>query len=698
MSVLDSTDPAAVPVPPGSPFHAGEIALQARAGVRDRIEQQGRRAVRDHMPDQHRSFFAQLPFLVVGSLDGRGRPWASLLTGRPGFARSPDPRTLSIGAQPLPGDPLAANLREGAPLGLLGIELETRRRNRMNGTVTALGTGGFDVAVGQSFGNCPQYIQVRRHRFVDQGTTPAPAASEGPLLSDGAAALVRAADTFFIATAAPGAMGGQAAGGVDVSHRGGKPGFVRVTVEDGATVLTSPDFLGNFHFNTFGNIAVNPVAGLVFPDFATGDLLTLTGTAEVVWDGPELAAFIGAERLLRFRVAEGVFLPAALPLRWDAPDLSPFLDGTGSWEAVEAALSAAADRNTLRPLRVARVVDESATIRSLYLEPADGGPVPPHAAGQFLPLEIDISGGKPLRRTYTLSHAANGKWYRVSVKCDGAASSWLHDHARVGTVLRALAPRGDFTLDHGTARPVLLLSAGVGITPMLAMLEELLGPTGRTRLPQRRVHFIHAARDGREHAFGETLRRLAGLHRTLSLHVRFSAPGPDDALGRTHDSVGRIDADLLRSLLPLDDYEAYLCGPPAFMQAMYDALRSLGVRDGRIHAEAFGPAALARQADAGAVIAPPEPPAATEAVPVTFTRSGKAASWTPGAGSLLDLAEASGVVAPYGCRSGTCGTCAARLTRGQARHDPGATATRVPGEALLCSAVPALGGPLEIDL
>lgn len=698
MSTIDIIDPATVPVPPGSPFHAGEIALQARAGVRDRIEQQGRRVVRDHMPDQHRSFFAQLPFLVVGSLDGQGRPWASLLAGRPGFAHSPDPRILAVAARPLPGDPLAENLAEGAPLGLLGIELETRRRNRMNGTATAITAGGFDVTVGQSFGNCPQYIQVRQHRFVDDAPASQPALVEGPALSDRAAALVRAADTFFIATAAPGAEGGQAVRGVDVSHRGGKPGFVRVTVEDGVTVLTSPDFLGNFHFNTFGNLAINPVAGIVFPDFATGDLLTLTGTADVVWEGPELAAFTGAERLLRFRVAEGALLPAALPLRWGEPDFSPFLEETGSWEAVEATLAAAADRNTLRPFRVARVADESATIRSLYLEPADGGPLLPHAAGQFLPLEIDTGRETLLRRTYTLSHAANGKWYRVSVKRDGAASTWLHDHARVGTMLRAMAPRGDFTLDHGTARPVLLLSAGVGITPMLAMLEELLGPTGRTRFPHRRIHFIYAARDGREHAFGETLRRLAGIHKTLSVHVRYSAPGPDDAVGQGHDSVGRIDADLLRSLLPLDDYEAYLCGPPAFMQSQYDALRSLGLRDARIHAEAFGPAALSRRPDDGAASPPPEPPAATQPVPVTFARSGKVVSWTPDSGSLLEVAEAAGVDAPFGCRSGTCGTCAARLTRGQAHHQPGTTATRGAGEALLCSAVPAEGGPLEIDL
>ncbi len=314
-------------------FHDGERALQARLGLAERLEQTGSRMVRDFMPDQHRDFFAMLPFLVVGSLDAQGRPWASILAGAPGFIESPNPQVLTVGATPGFGDPLADNLAAGAPLGLLGIQPETRRRNRMNGRVTARWPDGFSVRVDQSFGNCPKYIQARSPRFVAEPAAmqrEKPVLAETAALSDRAQAMVEGADTFFLATASanPTQGGNQ---GVDVSHRGGKPGFVQVTRPDGRAVLTVPDFSGNMLFNSFGNLMVNPKAGLLFVDFATGDLLYLTGTAEVIWDGPDVEAFAGAERLMRFTLEEGRLVHGALPLRWSRPVFAPQLVATGEW-------------------------------------------------------------------------------------------------------------------------------------------------------------------------------------------------------------------------------------------------------------------------------------------------------------------------------------------------------------------------------
>jgi predicted pyridoxine 5'-phosphate oxidase superfamily flavin-nucleotide-binding protein len=323
-------------IAPGSVFHAGEQAVQSRVGLRERIEQIGAHIIRDVMPEQHRELFQQLPMLIVGSLDERDRPWASLLVGRPGFIHAPDPRSLRIAAQPLPGDPLAASLQVGAPLGLLGIELETRRRNRMNGRVVDADADGFTVRVQQSFGNCPKYIQARAPRWLAEPETfvaPRPLRRETGALSDEARAIIRRADTFFIATATPHAAGleSSAAHGVDVSHRGGRPGFVRVSEEASGTALTIPDFTGNFLFNTLGNLMLNPRAGLLFLDFESGDLLGLTGAVEVLWDGPEVQAFAGAERLLRFRVEAGWGARNAVPLRWSQPELSPHLAGLGPW-------------------------------------------------------------------------------------------------------------------------------------------------------------------------------------------------------------------------------------------------------------------------------------------------------------------------------------------------------------------------------
>jgi hypothetical protein len=319
-----------------SPFHEGERALQERVGVRERLETIGRKTIRRLMPDQHRELFEKLPYLLAGALDERRRPWATMLVGRPGFITSPDPATLRVAARPAAGDPLAHSFGRGEPVGLLGIELSNRRRNRMNGLITDTDAHGFTVKVGQSFGNCPKYIQLREPVFVVDpavAAAPRPVLPQGPLLSDEARTVIERADTFFIATAAaPGNT--DSAHGVDVSHRGGRPGFVRVGEQGGQTILTAPDFLGNFHFNTFGNLAVNPRAGVLFVDFASGGLLSLTGQAEVIWSGPERDAFPGAERLLRFAVEAGMWMPAALPLRWSEAVLSPHLASTGTWADV----------------------------------------------------------------------------------------------------------------------------------------------------------------------------------------------------------------------------------------------------------------------------------------------------------------------------------------------------------------------------
>lgn len=323
MSVL-SFDPEVA-----SPWHAGERAAQERVGVREMMEEIGARVLRPYMPEQHRTFFAQLPFLIVGSVDETGQPWASVLAQPPGFVTSPDPLHLRIAAAPLAGDPLAANLHVDAAVGLLGIEPHTRRRNRMNGVVERVEEEAFSVRVVQSFGNCPKYIQARAPVYVDDVPAHAGTQVRGSALDERAREMLRRADTLFIATAHPAATpAGARSHGVDVSHRGGQPGFIRVD-DDGT--LTVPDFAGNQFFNTIGNLGVNPRAGLLVMDFENGDLLYLAVEGSVIWDGPEVEGFTGALRLLRFRVREMLRLEAALPLRWGAAAQSPFLGATGTW-------------------------------------------------------------------------------------------------------------------------------------------------------------------------------------------------------------------------------------------------------------------------------------------------------------------------------------------------------------------------------
>lgn len=293
------------------PFHEGELAAQARAGTSSRGT-----GIRRFMPEQHRDFFPLLPYLLAAGRDAAGRPIATVLAGEEGFVTSPSPIELAIAALPSPHDPADAALARGAPIGLLGIDLRTRRRNRANGVIAARDDAGLTVAVDQSFGNCAKYIQSRQHERASALAAPA---EDLPGLDEPARALIGRADTLFIASGSE--------GGLDVSHRGGQPGFVRIEGER----LTVPDFVGNNYFNTFGNLLREPAAALLFIDFASGDVLQLQGKAEIVWDGPEPAALAGAQRLWHFDVGRAWRRRAALPLRWSAPEPAPTTLATGIW-------------------------------------------------------------------------------------------------------------------------------------------------------------------------------------------------------------------------------------------------------------------------------------------------------------------------------------------------------------------------------
>lgn len=319
-----------------SPFHPQELAAQERVGVRQQLASVGRTNVRDHMPEQHQRFFAQLPFFFIGANDASGQPWASVLTGSPGFLQTPDSTSLQVNATVAAGDALAGQLTNSKYIGALGLEPTTRRRNRVNGVIEGANANGFTVAVKQSFGNCPKYIQSRQHHEQARHDRGTPEVIIADQLNDADRALLAHADTFFIATSNLQADAGNGRG-VDLSHRGGRPGFVHV---DGAGTLTVPDFIGNFYFNTIGNLLAEPAAGLLFIDFDSGDTLQLAVKAEVIWDGPEVRAFAGAERLLRLTVQKVHRNVAALPWRWSAPQQSPMLAGTGTWEGAGYAGSA----------------------------------------------------------------------------------------------------------------------------------------------------------------------------------------------------------------------------------------------------------------------------------------------------------------------------------------------------------------------
>ncbi|AFL51566.1 putative pyridoxine 5'-phosphate oxidase superfamily flavin-nucleotide-binding protein [Sinorhizobium fredii] len=314
------------PILSASPWHEGEMALQRQLGVEARMEEVGYRVMRDHLIDQHREFYPLLPMVVLGAVDQDGDIWATLRAARPGFLHAPDAHRLTVELGRERADPAESGMNDGAAIALLGIDLGTRRRNRLNGTLNRHAKG-FDISVAQSFGNCPKYVQLRHARFIrDPSQPPSVPPRVSSELDDVAGALVGQADTFFVATYADLSSGRQ----VDVSHRGGRAGSVHVG-EDGW--LTIPDFVGNRFFNTLGNIVVNPRAGLVFPDFATGVLLQMTGAAELLCGQPEGGLLEGAERYWRFQPRRIVWRADALPIRYDLAEWSPFALATGVWRA-----------------------------------------------------------------------------------------------------------------------------------------------------------------------------------------------------------------------------------------------------------------------------------------------------------------------------------------------------------------------------
>lgn len=309
-----------------SPFHAGEQALQATVGLRVRMEEIGHKVIRDHMPDQHRELFHKLPTLLVAAQDAQGQPWATMLHGAPGFVNTPDAHHMQVSALPAPGDPVAPLLAEGAAIGVLGLEPHTRRRNRANGRVQVLGDGGFTLEVLQSFGNCPKYIHGRRPEPLPPRAAP-PALRLDAAFDGAPLALLQRADTLFIASASARQAGQGGGEGVDVSHRGGPAGFVAIEPGPRGLRLTLPDYVGNFFFNTLGNLLAWPLAGLLVVGPDDGSVLQLAAQASVDTDPAAVARLPGAQRLLRLELLHGWWRPAALPLRWSAPEAPPQFSG-----------------------------------------------------------------------------------------------------------------------------------------------------------------------------------------------------------------------------------------------------------------------------------------------------------------------------------------------------------------------------------
>jgi len=349
-----------------------------------------------------------------------------------------------------------------------------------------------------------------------------------------------------------------------------------------------------------------------------------------------------------------------------------------------------------RDFVVARKVKESAEITSFYLKPKDGQSIPPFKPGQFLTIRLDIPNQpRPVIRTYSLSDYHNPvEHYRLSIKRElapkdadvppGLASNFIHDHIEEGAVIPAKPPSGKFVLDVAQTRPAVLISNGVGITPMISMAKAV------ERLnPERHIWFLHGARNSDFHAFQEEMADVAQSFSNLHLYYRYSRPRPEDE--GTYHSTGYVDADMLEQMIIPEikslhhdsaDADYFLCGSPAFMDSLREGLSALGVPESQVFFESFSkPKAAAKTAKA-----PAEGNGAS--AEVTFTRSGKTAVWHPEDGTLLEFAEEQGLNPDYSCRQGICLTCACAIAEGEVEYDEDPSGTPDEGSVLICISKP----------
>ncbi|WP_328733210.1 MOSC and FAD-binding oxidoreductase domain-containing protein [Streptomyces caniferus] len=340
-----------------------------------------------------------------------------------------------------------------------------------------------------------------------------------------------------------------------------------------------------------------------------------------------------------------------------------------------------------RSLTVARVERESRSVVSLWLAAPDGAPLPAAAPGQYLTVRLRADADGPeLVRSYSLSGQPGGNRYRISVKQEphGAASTRIHARVRAGNRLQAAAPRGTFTLVPGRT-PVILASAGVGVTPVEAMLRAL-ADSGTTR----HVWWLHGARNGDDHAFAEESRHLLAQLPHSHVRICYSRPGPEDRQGTDYTDAGHLSAGLLARLGLPADADAYLCGPTAFMNDLTEALTAVGLGPGQIHTEVFGAGPGITPGIAPTAARPPHPPAGApgNGPAVSFARSGLTVPWKPEYRTLLEMAEACDVPVRWSCRTGVCHTCETGLLGGSVGYDPDPVEPPAESNALICCSRP----------
>uniref|UniRef100_A0A7R9ZZV6 FAD-binding FR-type domain-containing protein n=1 Tax=Pyrodinium bahamense TaxID=73915 RepID=A0A7R9ZZV6_9DINO len=599
-------------------FHAGELYVQNRVGSAGSAAGLGADMISPRIDPRAAGIFEVCPHLFVASVqqldDGSMKVWASALFGKPGFASvHQDFRHLEIETRIAAGDPLAGNIGVGAPLASLAISFEHRARYRINGRVVAATQDSVMLESLEAFPNCPKYIAARSWTVLAESPRAFEAAASPmkPRLEGKAMALMRAADTFFLATS-------HLERGADLSHRGGKPGFVRVS-EDGSEVFWA-DYAGNGMFQSLGNIVSSGIAGVLFVDWASGSTLQISGKALVEWRDAGETKLDDSTRIVRLFVESCIWTQRQLPIKYYLPSdgASPFnvlLSGEGASDSEESLVTA----------QLVAMKPESASAKSFWFMPEGDAELlsrlANHRPGEYVTFELEIS-EKRVVRTWTISSApasisGSEGLFSITVKREdsGLASRYLHDKVEVGQSFRVIGVGGGAAMSlfqkwnlpavqkrdvaellNGTTKHVLFLAGGIGITPMMSNLRALhllISSSGSAAFDLPKIYMVLATRDLNAAPFVEDLLllRKLGLLAGLCLAVSGTvspASGLPASAGEVDLHSGHLTLEMLKRVIPEDgELSVYLCGPTGLMKASELMLADLQIPSGQIHSESF---------------------------------------------------------------------------------------------------------------
>lgn len=597
-----------------SPFHAGELDVQARAGEAQLARMNGG-ALSDKIPAGAIPFLAQQPMVIVASISQDDSVWASVLLGDPGFLQADGARSVSLDTttpRSAPDDPLWRNLQDNPRVGLLVIELGSRRRLRVNGRVRSTAADErLSIEVETAYPNCPKYIQRRHWKLAAQAESEDYTASpHGSELTSEHRDWIARADTLFVASAHP-------EQGADASHRGGRPGFVQFL---NPRTLRIPDFAGNSMFNTLGNFTSYPHAGLAFVDFEQGRLLQLSGRPVIHWDLADPDGRTGGSgRFWDFEVEAWRESALALQLEWEFLDYSPFIPQQAH----------TADDLVLQ---ITEIHQETDHIKRFRLRAFDDAALPTFTPGAHLPVTLELETGERVQRHYSILSAPDARcYYDIAVLNEAhgrGGSRHLHGFVQVGDQLMSGQPRNEFPLTD-SAEHSILIAGGIGITPILSMLRSL-----HERGQSCEVHY--SATRWSDLAFRRDIEELAGNRADF-----YASQEPD---GR------RID---LQAVLgqPNAGVHIYVCGPRSLIISVRDIAADNGWPTEQVHFESFGSASTAED----------------RAITVKLARSGTTLN-VPATQSILDTLLDAGLAVPHDCKRGECSLCATRVLEGDPEH------------------------------